>query len=425
MGAKKLVNLIYKRQHLNKLNYTLSSVQYRLKQKETIQSILKAKEEAEKANKAKSEFLSNMSHELRTPLNAILGFSQILQLDSEAPLTASQNESVNEILKASNHLLELVNEVLDLAKIESGQLNISMNSVPVKSIMEETLSIVKPLANEHKIKIITPNISKLNESIYADRTRLKQILINLLSNAIKYNKPNGEVVFYYEKINRKYNFHVIDTGIGLSESDLDLIFKPFYRLNNVNNVIEGSGIGLSVVKQLTELMNGTISVSSTKDIGSHFWIELPYITSNVKQESETLTSLKVKKPFVESKTHKILYVEDNPANLRLVEHIINKISSNIKMLSTPSGELCIDLAIENKPDLILLDINLPGIDGYKVFEILKNYDETSNIPIIAISANAMPEDMEQARLLGFSDYITKPINIPTFVKKISNILKTK
>lgn len=425
MGAKKLVNLIYKRQHLNKLNYTLSSVQCRLKQKETIQSILKAKEEAEKANKAKSEFLSNMSHELRTPLNAILGFSQILQLDSEAPLTASQNESVNEILKASNHILELVNEVLDLAKIESGQLNISMNSAPVKSIMEETLSIVKPLANEHKIKIITPNISKLNESIYADRTRLKQILINLLSNAIKYNKPNGEVVFYYEKINRKYNFHVIDTGIGLSESDLNLIFKPFYRLNNVNNVIEGSGIGLSVVKQLTELMNGTISVSSKKDIGSHFWIELPYIASNVKQESEPLTSLNVKKPFVESKTHKILYVEDNPANLRLVEHIINKISSNIKMLSTPSGELCIDLAIENKPDLILLDINLPGIDGYKVFEILKNYDETSNIPIIAISANAMPEDMEQARLLGFSDYITKPINIPTFVKKISNILKTK
>ena len=425
MGAKKLVNLIYKRQHLNKSNYILSSVQYRLKQKETIQSILKAKEEAEKANKAKSEFLSNMSHELRTPLNAILGFSQILQLDSEAPLTASQNESVNEILKASNHILELVDEVLDLAKIESGQLNISMNSVPVKSIMEETLSIVKPLVNEHNIKIITPNISKLNESIYADRTRLKQILINLLSNAIKYNKPNGEVVFYYEKINGKYNFHVIDTGIGLSESDLDLIFKPFCRLNNVNNVIEGSGIGLSVVKQLTELMNGTISVSSKKDIGSHFWIELPYIVSNVKQESETLTSLKVKKPFVESKTHKILYVEDNPANLRLVEHIINKINSNIKMLSIPSGELCIDLAIENKPDLILLDINLPGIDGYKVFEILKNYDETSNIPVIAISANAMPEDMEQARLLGFSDYITKPINIPTFAKKISNILKTK
>jgi CheY-like chemotaxis protein len=425
MGAKKLVNLIYKRQHLNKLNYTLSSVQYRLKQKETIQSILKAKEEAEKANKSKSEFLSNMSHEIRTPLNAILGFSQILQLDSEAPLTASQNESVNEILKASNHLLELVNEILDLTKIESGQLNISMNSVPVKSIMEETLSIVKPLANEHEIKIIAQNIPKSDEFVYANKTRLKQILINLLSNAIKYNKPNGEVVFYYEKINGKYTFHVIDTGIGLSESDLDLIFKPFYRLNNVNNVIEGSGIGLSVVKQLTELMNGTISVSSKKDIGSHFWIELPYIACNVKQESETLTSLKVKKPFVESETHKILYVEDNPANLRLVEHIINKIRSNIKMLSTPSGELCIDLAIENKPDLILLDINLPGIDGYKVFEILKNYDETSNIPVIAISANAMPEDMEQARLLGFSDYITKPINIPTFVKKVSNILKTK
>lgn len=425
MGAKKLVNLIYKRQHLDKSNDTLSNVQYRLKQKETIRSILKAKEEAEKANKAKSKFLSNMSHELRTPLNSILGFSQILQLDPEAPLTASQNESVNEILKASNHLLELVNEVLDLAKIESGQLNISMNSVPVKSIMEETLSIVKPLANEYEIKIITPNIPKSNEFVYADRTRLKQILINLLSNAIKYNKPKGEVVFYYERINKKYKFHVIDTGIGLLESDLDLIFKPFYRLNNVNNIIEGSGIGLSVAKQLTELMNGKISVVSKKDIGSHFGIELPCIDSDVQQQSKNLISLKTENPFIDSKPYKILYVEDNPANLRLVEHIIDHISRNLKMLSAPSGELCIDLAIENKPDLILLDINLPGIDGYKVFEILKNYDETSNIPVIAISANAMSEDIDQARFLGFSDYITKPINIPTFVKKVSNILKTK
>lgn len=423
-------NLIHIEQNLNIISNNLLNQQSEFKQKENVSetlvnSILNTKDEDEQAGSARSQLLFNISHELRTPINAILGFSQLLQLDSESPLTVSQNESVKEILKAGNHLLDLITEILDLAKIESGKLNISMASVPIKSIMDETISMIKPFANEHKIKIITSKIAITKEFVYADKIRLKQILINLLSNAIKYNKTKGEVIFYHERVNDKYKFHVIDTGIGLSDSDIAFIFKPFHRINDVNNMIDGTGIGLSIAKQLIELMNGEIFVVSEKGIGSHFWIELPYIETNTQQESKNFISLENETSLIESKSYKILYVEDNSANLRLVEHIINQISRDLKMLSAPSGELCIDLAILNKPDLILLDINLPGMDGYEVFKILKKHKITSTIPVIAISASAMAKDIEKAFALGFSDYITKPINIPVFIKKISNVLNSK
>lgn len=392
-------------------------------QKKMAKSIIAAKKEAEKASKAKSEFLSSMSHELRTPLNAILGFSQILELDPESPLTESQHESVSEILNAGNHLLELINEVLDLSKIESGKLSILIESVAIKPLMEETFSIIKPFADQHDINIITYPIETSNEFVSADNTRLKQILINLLSNAIKYNKKNGDVIFYHDRVDDKYRFHVVDTGIGLSPSDLDLIFKPFHRLNKINNAIEGTGIGLTVAKQLVKLMNGNIYVESEKGIGSHFLVEFPCAISSIFQTSENVisTEIETKSSFSVDKNYKVLYVEDNCANLRLVDRILSRIT-NIKMLSATSGELCVDLAIAHKPDLILLDINLPGIDGYEVFKRLKMYEETNNIPIVALSAHAMPMDIEKGLLIGFTDYITKPINISNFTEKISNIL---
>lgn len=406
---------------LNVTNKVVISVRDITEQKKLARSIIDAKEEAEKASMAKSEFLSSMSHELRTPLNAILGFSQILELDSESPLTQSQHQSVKEILKAGNHLLELINEVLDLAKIESGKLSISLESVQIRSVIDETFAIIKPFANAHSINIITHPIDDLNEFVLADNTRLKQILINLLSNAIKYNKPNGQVIFYHDRIGDKFRFHVVDTGIGLSPSDLDVIFKPFHRLNKINNTIEGTGIGLAVAKQLAELMNGKISVESEKGVGSHFEVELPYAHSPISQDSEDAVSTKNDNSFSENMFYKVLYVEDNPANLRLVERILTRIN-NIEMFSATSGELCIDLALAHKPDLILLDINLPGIDGYEVLKRLKINEKTNNIPIIAISAHAMPRDIEKGLSLGFSDYITKPINIQSFTEKISKIL---
>lgn len=406
---------------LNITNRVVISVRDITEQKKLARSIIAAKEEAEKASMAKSEFLSSMSHELRTPLNAILGFSQILELDSESPLTHSQHQSVKEILKAGNHLLELINEVLDLAKIESGKLSISLEPVQIKSIIDETLAIIKPFANAHGISIVSYPIDDLNEFVLADNTRLKQILINLLSNAIKYNKPNGQVIFYHDRIDDKFRFHVIDTGIGLSHSDLNVIFKPFHRLNKINNSIEGTGIGLAVAKQLAELMNGRICVESEKGIGSHFEVELPYADSPIIQESENTVSTESESSFSKNTLYKVLYVEDNPANLRLVERILTRIS-NIEMFTATSGELCIDLAIALKPDLILLDINLPGIDGYEVLKRLKIDAKTNNIPVIAISAHAMPRDIEKGLSLGFSDYITKPINIQSFTEKISTIL---
>jgi len=392
------------------------------KSKEMEQSLIAAKEEAEKASNAKSQFLSSMSHELRTPLNAILGFSQLLELDPEAPLNESQAQSVKEILKAGNHLLQLINEVLDLAKIESGKLTLSIEPVQIQLIMEETLALIKPLATQYKIELITRPINNVNDFVSADRTRIKQVLLNLLSNAVKYNKENGTVLFYYEKVQNTIRFSVIDTGYGLSKSDLAEIFKPFHRLNAKKTMIEGTGIGLGVAKQLVELMGGTISVKSTTGIGSDFSVELPCEDVDYMLfDPHSIASHK--SSYSEDSTiHKILYVEDNPANLKLVERILAPIKT-VTLFSASSGELSIDLARAHKPDLILLDINLPGIDGYEVFTRLKAYEETSNIPVIAVSANAMSRDIKKGLALGFKDYIVKPINVPDFLEKVFKLLK--
>lgn len=391
--------------------------------KEMEQSLVTAKEEAEKANQAKSQFLSSMSHELRTPLNAVLGFAQILEMDPEAPLNVSQGQSVKEILKAGNHLLVLINEVLDLAKIESGKLTLSIEPVQIAPVMAETLALITPMAEKYQVKVHLRNAECQRGFVAGDRTRIKQVLLNLLTNAIKYNNPDGEVTFYCEKKDEMVRFNVLDTGSGIAEADLRSIFKPFHRLSNRERIVEGTGIGLTVAQQLVELMDGRIGVESQLGQGSHFWVEFPWtemacslprVPERTPEEQETNDTGPVRR---------VLYIEDNPANLSLVERILGHLPQ-VKMDSAASGELCLDLARAQRPDLILLDINLPGIDGYEVLRRLREDEETRNIPVIALSANAMPRDIEKGKAAGFTDYIVKPIDVPAFLEKIASYFHT-
>jgi signal transduction histidine kinase/CheY-like chemotaxis protein/ABC-type amino acid transport substrate-binding protein len=397
-----------------------------IKHKGYEEKILSAKDDAEKASQAKSEFLSRMSHELRTPMNAILGFGQLLEYDSKEPLTRSQKTKVSEILKAGNHLLGLINEVLDLSSVESGQLFLSLENVNVNEVMQETLLLIAPLAQQRNIQIENRVLDIPNPIfILADRTKLKQVLLNLISNAVKYNCDNGSVILDCEQGSKKrVQIKISDTGKGISKEQQVYIFKPFNRLDAKNSDIEGTGIGLTITKRLLETMDGSITLESELGQGSGFTIELP--EGQKTQPPENFDSSKVKEEPQSSheQMYTLLYVEDNPANLKLVEQAL-EIRSDIKLLSAARAQLGIDLARAHQPDLILMDIDMPEMDGIQAMKILQNHEETCNIPIIAVSANAMQSDIENGMKIGFKAYITKPFNIEKLFMEIDRSLKTE
>ena len=380
----------------------------------------RAKSAAEKANLAKSDFLSSMSHELRTPLNAILGFAQLLEAGNPQP-TATQIIRLQQIIKAGWYLLELINEILDLALIESGKLSLSQEPVSLADVILECRAMIEPQAQQHDIKL---TFLPFDNSLYAhaDRTRVKQVLINLLSNAIKYNREHGTVVVMCDLCTpERIRISIKDSGSGLPPEKLAQLFQPFNRLGQENGTEEGTGIGLVVTKQLIELMGGTIGVDSTVGVGSEFWVELIRdFTPQPAPGNALLAKLAPQAP--EHAAYTLLYVEDNPANLMLVEQIIEG-CPHLCMLSARDGNTGIALALAHFPDVILMDINLPGISGVKALKILHEDPSTAHIPIIALSANAMPRDIEKGLEAGFFRYLTKPIKIDEFMNALNDALR--
>ena len=375
---------------------------------------------AENANLAKSDFLSSMSHELRTPLSAILGFAQLMDSGSPTP-TPSQKRSIDQILKAGWYLLELINEILDLALIESGKLLLSLEPISMAEIIRECQTMVEPQAHKRDITVVFPHFDSPN-FVRADRTRVKQVLINLLSNAIKYNRLGGTVSVDCIAIPpTRIRICIRDTGEGLPPAQLAQLFQPFNRLGQAANVEEGTGIGLVVCKRLIESMGGVIGVESTVGAGSVFWIEMDLTAE--RQPITAAADLIAAAPIAANATIRtLLYVEDNPANLMLVEDLIAR-RADLRMLTALDGITGVALARTEKPDVILMDINLPGISGIKAMKLLAADPTTTNIPVIALSANAIPRDIKVGLEAGFFRYLTKPIKVNEFMDTLDAALQ--
>lgn len=381
-----------------------------------------AKSIAEKANLAKSDFLSSMSHELRSPLNAILGFAQLIESGSP-PLTPRQKSNIDQILLAGWYLLDLINEILDLALIESGKLLLSLEPMSFNEVMSDCQAMIEPQAQKSGIHLTFPQFDS-PYFVKADRTRVKQILINLLSNSIKYNRAGGTVVVSYSTSTaERIRISITDTGEGLSVENLAQLFQPFNRLGREAGTEEGTGIGLVVSKRLVELMGGAIGAESTVGKGSVFWIELiltdaPQITLDDDQSLAIVpANISAEMPL-----RTLLYVEDNPANLLLVESLLER-RPDIHLLSAQDGLRGIEVARASLPDVILMDINLPGISGIHALEILRKDLTTAHIPVIALSANAMPRDIVRGLEVGFFRYLTKPIKLNEFLDTLDAALQ--
>ncbi len=405
------------------------AVQFDLERSQTQAELYRVRSEAYKqnalaadqANRAKSEFLSRMSHELRTPLNAILGFAQLLGISN---LNPNDRESVEQISRAGRHLLGLINEVLDIARIESGRIDLSLEAINPMEIVIESLDLIRPLAVQSGIELlINEDLSNHRLRITADRQRLKQILINLLSNAVKYNKKAGSVRVWLELTSaERLRINITDTGVGISGTKLEQLFTPFERLGAEQSRIEGSGIGLALSKRLSEAMSGRIGVSSRPNEGSTFYIELPVAseilsTANPQRSGEPELEAQPIKPIT------VVYIEDNPANIRLVQLILAN-RPHATLLTATDGLSGLELVRAQQPNVVLLDLHLPDIEGGEVLNRLQANSSTKHIPVVILSADANPEQTAKLLEAGAKQYLTKPFDVRTFLKVLDEVQGT-
>jgi len=383
------------------------------KRKEAEAVALRALEEAEHANEAKSEFLSRMSHELRTPLHAILGFGGLLEHEE---LPAEQSEHVLQITKAGRHLLDLINEVLDISMIERGELGLSLEPVHLGQVVNEMLNMVVPLGLARSVAVLAPVLKELDIYVLADRQRLKQVLLNLLWNAVKYNCTGGEVLVHAVVTGSgRGRIEVTDTGAGIAAGDLEGVFTAFERLGAERTGEEGTGLGLTLTKHLVEAMGGDIGVESPSGRGATFWFELPIIAAPDARPAKPERELPTARAHGEART--VLYIEDNPSNIKLVERLL-AMRPELALLVATQGALGVELALEHQPALILLDLHLPDISGEEVLRRLRDNPRTANITVVMVSADATPGQIERQRLAGADDYLTKPFEVEQFLAVI-------
>jgi PAS domain S-box-containing protein len=376
--------------------------------------------EAARANREKSEFLSRMSHELRTPLNAILGFAQLLEMDTLSP---EQRESLEHILKGGRHLLELINEVLDIARIEAGRLAISLEPVPLTGVMQEVLDLITPLAAKANVHVRAESAGHPERYILVDRQRTKQVLLNLLSNAVKYNHPGGAVTLACaETPEGRLRIKISDTGPGIPPERIDRLFTPFERLGAEQTGVEGTGLGLALSKRLVDAMGAMLGVNSTVGKGSTFWVEFAQAERPVqRREAGTPDVPRRAEGDAFPTTRTVLYIEDNLSNFELIRHLLSH-HPGFELLPAMQGRLGLDLAREHRPHLILLDLHLPDIPGDEVLRRLRADPQTAGIPVIVVSADAMPAQIDRLLEAGALAYLTKPLDIKRFLDLVNQIL---
>lgn len=382
----------------------------------------RAKARAEQANRAKSEFLSAMSHELRTPLNAVLGFGQLLRDDTTDPLTPRQAESVGHVLSAGAHLLELINEVLDLAKIESGKMALDVVPVDIHEALAEVYPLAETLAERRRITVEFPNVAVPGQEVAADAKRLRQVLLNLLSNAVKYNREAGAVRVTVQEVPRGYvRLSVSDTGPGIPESKLDGLFQPFNRLGAEHTDVEGTGIGLTICRELVESMEGDMGVVSRPGEGATFWFELP-VAGRIEEKAGAPVLPVFDSPIpVLDGPRTVLYIEDQADNRQLMQRVIERLGG-VSLLTAGSGEEGLGIAASTPLDLVLIDISLPGISGFDVLARLRADGARQTLPVIAVSARAMDDDVQRGLDAGFDAYLTKPLDLDRAARIIGGAL---